>query len=652
MARTTRRTTAGNPTRTRLAAGTLGAALVAGATLAGSAPAGVSDPPATPVPGASDPTSVGWYSHRDQTPARFAATSAEHSRAGFLPVDLDIDTVGVSYRVASVWQKNTDGRVWRALRDLSAAGFADAEADTRGDGLRLVEQETYVLGGARRYAGVWIADTENLAWTSHRGQTPAQFASTLEANRRAGLMPVDLDQYAGAHGMRYSTVWVENRAGTAWKLYRGLTSAGFSERSEANPGHRLLSFESVRTPAGQRYGAIFVEDLAGRRTATRRDLDARAYENHWHRHADLGYRVVGMDRYPTAAGPRYAVTWRQNSARPDWALRAAVDARVKQELDAGETPGIAVAVYQNGAATYLRGFGHADVAAGEWMDAGHVGSIASVSKGVAGVLTMTMVRQGLLSLADATRAWVPTMPAGHRHTVGQLLANRGCVRHYNGTEASYADAPYATALEASGRFWDDALVAGCSYGDHVYSTHGYTLLGAALEAAGGDDVKDLVRKQLTAPHGLGTLGPQDLSSSVRRMAIYGPDGAEIDTYDNGWKVLGGGLDSSVADLAGFGAKLSAGQILAPEDLATLFTPPDGASGYAYGWNTGTEDGTPVVAKDGAFDGYRAYLRMYPEKGVVVAVMMNSRDGGASATGLGQAVGSMVLDGLRRATPPA
>ena len=280
------------------------------------------------------------------------------------------------------------------------------------------------------------------------------------------------------------------------------------------------------------------------------------------------------------------------------------------------------------------------------MDSGHVGSIASVSKAVAGVLTMRMVHQGLLELDDATRTWVPSMPATHGHTVGDLLANRGCVHHYNGNEDAYSDRAYATALDASKRFWNDALVAGCAYGDYNYSTHGYTLLGAALEAAGGDDVKDLVRTKLTNPFGLGTLGPQNFSPAVHRMSIYNSTGSKIDTYNNDWKVLGGGIDSSAADLARFGAKLIGGQILDAADRTTMFTPPNGDSSYAYGWSTGTEAGTQVVAKDGAFSGNRAYLRMYPEKGIVVAVMMNSRDGGASATGLGRAIGSMVLDSVK------
>ena len=200
------------------------------------------------------------------------------------------------------------------------------------------------------------------------------------------------------------------------------------------------------------------------------------------------------------------------------------------------------------------------------MDSTHVGSTASVSKAVSGVLTMRMVEQGLLDLDDETRDWVPTMPAQHTHTVGALLANRGCIRHYVSGLDGFTNQAYATALDAAEEFWDDPLVCDPDDEDYNYSTHGYTLLGAALEAAGNDDIKDLLRTKLTNPFGLGTLGPQNFSSSVHRMSIYTTNDVEVSTPNNDWKVEGGGVDSSVADLGLFGAKLVGGQILSDDSL--------------------------------------------------------------------------------------
>lgn len=45
------------------------------------------------------------------------------------------------------------------------------------------------------------------------------------------------------------------------------------------------------------------------------------------------------------------------------------------------------------------------------------------------------------------------------------------------------------------------------------------------------------------------------------------------------------------------------------------------------------------------DGHLAYLRIYPEDGIVVAVMMNDRSGTQSTTQLGRDIGAIVLNSL-------
>ncbi|MCX6049739.1 MAG: hypothetical protein NT075_31960, partial [Chloroflexi bacterium] len=70
-------------------------------------------------------------------------------------------------------------------------------------------------------------------------------------------------------------------------------------------------------------------------------------------------------------------------------------------------------------------------------------------------------------------------------------------------------------------------------------------------------------------------------------------------------------------------------------------PPNNASNYAFGWSTGTDQGTPVVAKDGAQTGSRAYIRMYPEKGYVIVLLSNQRQ--HDLPSLGRQIGTLLLD---------
>lgn len=607
--------------------------------------------PATAVPGvpasAFDPNTTSWYSYRDQSSSSFS-TTFNALKGSYIPTDIDIETSG-GYAVGSVWQKNPDGRSWKEKRNLTSSQFASEWNSAKAAGMRTVEQETYLVNGERRWAGIWVKNVEGNSWASHRGQTNAQFVASFNAHRDAGLMPVDYDEYLTSSGLRYNSVWVKAPARTSWKLYRGLSSTGYGNKfDELKSAYRVLNFDSLKVSSGQRYAGIWIQNTNGRAWAARRDMGLTSYKNYWYRYRDLGYRVVAFNRYQTASGTRYSAVWRQNDDNKiKWSLRSQVDSVVQQELDSTDVPGISVAVYQNGKAVYTRGFGNADIDDNVWMDSTHVGSTASVSKAIGGTLAFRMQEQGLLDIDDDTRDHVPSMPSKHSHTVGDLLANRGCVRHYADGDGSWDDTPYATALAASKKFWNDNLV--CTQAQvgtpYNYSTHGYTLAGAAMEAAGNDDIKDLLRKKLTTPFKLGTLGPQNFSSSVHRMSLYTSGNDEVDTPNNDWKVLGGGVDSSAADLAGFGSKLIGGQILSAASRNEMWTPPNGSSNYAHGWSTGTEDGTQVVAKNGSWTGNLAYLRLYPQKGISVAVIMNDRSGDQSATGLGQDIGALVLDSL-------
>ncbi|MQA26964.1 MAG: serine hydrolase, partial [Micromonosporaceae bacterium] len=394
--------------------------------------------------------------------------------------------------------------------------------------------------------------------------------------------------------------------------------------------------------SGQRYDALWIENADGRQWRAVRDMTTQGYANRWHRYQDEGFRVITSYKYQTASGPRYAMILRQNSDRPTWSLKNQVNSRIQSELNTYDVPGISVAIIQNGQFRYLRGFGHASVANDVWLDSDHVQRLASVSKAVAGTLTMDMAEDGLVSLDDTSQSLVPQMPAHHTHTVGQLVSTRGCVKHYGEGPSGAAAAPYGTALEAAEDIWADPLV--CTPGTYHYSTHGYTLLGAELEAAGSTSVHNLVRNRISNPHGLGTLRSEDQSdTSVRRTTLYNTDNSAIaNPGDITWKVLGGGLEASAADLARFGHKLVAGQIIDQQSLDAMWTKPDNQSSYAYGWNVGTDSGHVVVAKSGAQQGSRSYLRIYPDDGIVIAVLTNRKSGGHSALQLGRDLGAMMI----------
>lgn len=596
-----------------------------------------------------DQPSVGWLSVRNMAAADHQTFFNQTAEAGYMMIDAERIELGGQLRVSSVWQSNTDGRGWASRSNLSSDEFRDVWTQYKDGGYRLIDQDAYERDGAINYAGIWIENTEDLGWYSFRNQSDQEFSDTFADLSRRGFMMVDVESYLAGEQRLYSGIWVENKASLGWIERRDMSAdqyAGYFEEY-ADAGYRVLDLESYMLGNGaQRYAAIWVQNASGRGWYAYRDMDAQGFGNRWNQLRDAGYRLTDFEIYASDEGTRYAGVWRQNTSRPNWRYKDSVNRLAEAYFNDNDLAGMAVAIAVDGQFTYLRGFGHADIDQDKWFHSGTVARVASGCKAIAGVLAMELQEQGLVDLDDATRDEVPALPAFHTHTLRQLLANRAGVRHYNsGSDPTKnVDDQYDWQTTAAGLFAADPLVfaPGTSYG---YSTQGYTLLGAAFEGAIGDPAAEILRERLAVPFGLNTLRAEDRSQpNAQRATLYtgtnsGPE--EVDPDNISWKLLGGGCETSTADYARLGVKLLNGSILSQSSLDELWTPPDGLANYALGWDTGSQLGEPVVAKSGAQTGAASYIRIYPERGITIAILSNQR--GHSPRDLAVAIGALLLN---------
>lgn len=595
-----------------------------------------------------DKPSIGWLSVRNMSVAAHQSLFEERSGQGYMMIDGERMELDGQLRVSSVWQYNSDGRAWAARSNLSNAEFDAYWTEYKDKGMRLIDQDAYEVDGAIRYAGIWVQNSESLGWASFQGQVDADFSDTF-ARLKGTMIIVDVESFVLDGVRRYSSIWVQNSAGLGWAERRNMTSDEYASLFDeyAKAGYRVLSIESYMLGNGaQRYAAIWVQNTSGRGWYAYRDMSARGFGNRWNQLRDAGYRLIDFEIYETDDGTRYAGVWRQNNSRPNWAQKDQVGALAESYVAANDLAGMAVAISVNGQPVYLRGFGDADIDQDKWFHSGTVARAASGCKAIAGALALELEEQGLVDLDNTTRSYVPALPAFHTHTLEQLLSNRAGVRHYTGggDPTSNVDTQYTWQTTAAGLFSADPLTftPGSDYG---YSTHGYTLLGAAFEAAIGDPTSVILRERLSVPFGLGTLRAEDRSvPNSNRATLYagtnsGPE--EVDPDNISWKLLGGGCELSTADYARFGAKLVNGSILGATALDTLWTPPDGEANYAMGWDTGTHLGEQVVAKSGAQTGAASYIRVYPDRGIVIAILSNQR--GHSPRDLAVSIGALLLN---------
>lgn len=300
--------------------------------------------------------------------------------------------------------------------------------------------------------------------------------------------------------------------------------------------------------------------------------------------------------------------------------------RAQQERDG--IPGLSCAVAVGEQLRFADGFGFADVENDVPATAATVYRLASVSKPITAVLAMQLAERGELDLDADVHALVPTWPE-HRWpvTTRHLLAHLGGVRHYAGEGESTVH--YGTQTEGLVRFAADPLrhEPGSRF---LYSTYGFNLVAAVVEARTGKPFAEVVAERIAGPCGASTLQDDDVTRVIRgRAQGYVRTGGELRNsalMDASYKLGGGGLCASAPDLARFAQALLAGRLVRPATLASMWTEQrttgGDPTGYGFGFRVGAHAGHREVSHGGAQARVSTLLYLRPDDGIAVAVLCN------------------------------
>src|SRR4029453_6022874 len=157
---------------------------------------------------------------------------------------------------------------------------------------------------------------------------------------------------------------------------------------------------------------------------------------------------------------------------------------------------------------------------------------------------------------------------------------------------------YVSILEGPDVFKDDPLAFEPGT-RQLYSTYGYTLLGAVVEAASGMRYVDYLRERVFQPAGMTSARDDDVLPIIRHRAPgYAPPPSgkprNPPPADTSYKLPGGGLCATAADMGRFAAALEANVLLRKETLDAMLVPQrikdGGALNYGLGWSVTTRDG--------------------------------------------------------------
>ena len=304
-------------------------------------------------------------------------------------------------------------------------------------------------------------------------------------------------------------------------------------------------------------------------------------------------------------------------------------------------PGLSVAVGVGGDLVWAEGFGWADLEKRVPVAPGMRFRTGGVSMALTSAAVGLLLEKERLHLDAEIQTYVPSFPEKQWPlTLRQLMGHLAGVRNDGGDEEPLFSERCERTADGLKRFAEMPLQfePGTRY---RYSTLGWILVSAAVEAAAKEPFFSFMRTQIFKPLGMTDTTPDSATEPIPDRTTfyhprfggdprYGPEPTREGNYS--CFAGAGAFLSTPSDLVRFGMAINTGKLLQPATVKTLQTPQRLASGeetgYGLGWDLETVsiggETARQVGHDGEFfmGGSTSFIT-FPERGIVVAVTTNT-----------------------------
>lgn len=350
----------------------------------------------------------------------------------------------------------------------------------------------------------------------------------------------------------------------------------------------------------------------------------------------------------------FAVSPREIRAQDIPAAAAAIDQAAQAAIAAGESPGLQVAVYKDGAPLLVKSYGLANLELNVLVNNESVFRIGSVTKQFTAVALLQLQEEGKLSLNDRLAKYYPDYSRAADITLEQMLHHTSGLHDY--TEDETFGKRYETRAMTTDQ-WVDHFAKMPKTQDFEpgtgwhYSNTGYFLLGGVIEKLEGKALAAALKDRFFAPLGMTHTAVDDEKDIVPgRVAGYDVDAQ--DKFRNAQFIsmtaagAAGAMRSTAGDLVRWNKALFGGKLLKPASFQAMIAPGklnDGRlsssaiSGedleggeYGHGLVITKLDGHVWIGHGGGIHGFSSFLAEFPNDGITVAVIANSIGGSKGA----------------------
>lgn len=314
---------------------------------------------------------------------------------------------------------------------------------------------------------------------------------------------------------------------------------------------------------------------------------------------------------------------------------------VRAALAEQNLPGLSVAVGAGDDIVWAEGFGWANIETHLPVTPEMRFRIGTASTALTSAAVGVLLEKEKLKLDEAIQVHVPEFPEQQWPvTLRQVMGHVAGIRTDSGDEGPLFSMHCQRPIEGLQPFAESSLLfePGTEF---RYSSYGWILVSAAVEAAAGEPFLRFMRKEVFEPLGMDDTEAETSTEPISNSATpyfprfagdprYGPDLMRELNYS--CYVGSSYFLSTASDLVRFGMGISSGKLLQPATVTLLQTSQRLSSGqeteYGLGWDLETVElsgkQTRLVGHDGdVLGGMATSLMTFPEHSLVVSVLANT-----------------------------
>ena len=333
-----------------------------------------------------------------------------------------------------------------------------------------------------------------------------------------------------------------------------------------------------------------------------------------------------------------------------------IDEYIKREMQNQHIPSLSLAVVKDGKVIKAKGYGLANIETNTPATADTIFQIQSVTKQFTATAIMMLVEEGKVDLDAPVGKYLDGTPE-----IWQSITVRRLLTHTSGIKDYINEPTQSLRLEVTdAEVFAAAVTRPLDFpvGDrYAYSNTNYHLLGMMIHKISGKPYGDFLQERIFAPLAMKDTRILSLAEIIpHRASGYRWDGKEM---QNGEYIAasvlgyaGGGIRSTVRDLAKWDAALYTEKLLKQSSLEQMWTPAKLNNGsltsYGFGWGIGTLSGHRFVSHTGGhLTGFTTVITRFLDDRLTVIVLTN-QTGLSDPSAIAKGIAGFYLPGL---TPP-